>query len=65
MRILLRFVFVSLLLVLVVALGTKVAALRHRSRPVPGPTITPVVVRKSSAVPPARKNVHSVRHRAD
>ena len=62
MRILLRFLFVSLLLVLVVVLGTEVAALRHRSRPVPG---QPVVVRKSSAVPPAHKSVHTVNHRTD
>ena len=64
MRILFRFLFVSLLLLLIVALGTEVAALRHRSRPVPAQLIAPVVVRKSSAVPPARKSVHSVRHRA-
>ena len=65
MRILLRFLFVSLLLVLVVALGTEVAALRHRSRPVSGQPMVPVVVRKSCAVSPAHKSVHTVNHRAD
>ena len=63
-RLLLGFLFVGLLLVLVVALGTEVAALHRRPRPVPGQAIAPVVVRKSSAVPPARKSVHFVRHRA-
>ena len=63
-RILLRFLFVSLLLVLVVALGTEVAALHHRARPTTGPPVVPVVVRKSSAAPAPRKSVHLVGHRA-
>ena len=63
-RMLLRFLFAGLLLVLLVALGTEVAALHRRSRPVPDQPAAPVVVRKSAAAPPARKSVHSVRHRA-
>ena len=64
MRILLRFLFVSLLLILVVALGTEVAALHHRAQPSAGLAVAPVVVRKSLMVPAPRRSVHAVRHRA-
>ena len=64
MRLLLRFLFVSLLLVLLVALGTEVAALHHRAQPAAGPLVAPVVVRKSSVAPAPRRSVHAVRHRA-
>ena len=63
MRILLKFLFACLLLVLVVALSTEVAALRHKPRPA-APLAVPVVVRKSTAVPPPRRSVHAVGHRA-
>ncbi|MDQ2795269.1 MAG: hypothetical protein M3Y12_14855 [Bacteroidota bacterium] len=61
----LRLLLVSLLLLLLlVALGTEVAALRHKPQPAAGPLAAPVVVRKSSAVPAPRRSVHAVRHRA-
>jgi hypothetical protein len=54
--------FVSLMLVLAVALGTEVAALHRRPRPT-GPPAAPVVVRKSSTAPSAHKSVQAVVHR--
>ncbi|MCI1187412.1 hypothetical protein MON38_08265 [Hymenobacter sp. DH14] len=62
-HILLRLLFISLVLVLAVALGTEVAALHRKPLPT-GPLVAPVVVRKSSAAPAAHKSVHTVRHRA-
>ena len=60
----LKIVFVSLLLVLAVAVGTEVAALHHKHRPAGRPALVPVVVRKSLAVPPPHRSVHAVRRRA-
>ena len=59
----LKLLLASLLLLLAVAVGTEVAALHRRPLPAIGPVAAPVVVRKSSVVPPVRKSVHSVRHR--
>ncbi|WP_345056008.1 hypothetical protein [Hymenobacter glaciei] len=56
--------FIGLLLVLVIALGTEVAALHHHQWPTPGQPVLPVVVRKSSVAPTPHKTVHTVRHRA-
>ena len=63
-HLLLRFLFISFLLVLAVALGTEVAALHRRVRPAAGPAVAPVVVRKSTVVPMPHKSVHIVGHRA-
>ena len=62
-HLILRFLFIGLLLVLVVALGTEVAALYRKPRPAAG-SMPPVLVRKSSVVPMPRKSVHAVGHRA-
>jgi hypothetical protein len=62
-HLLLRFLFISLLLVLLVAFGTEVAALHQQAQPAAGPLAAPVVVRKSSVLPPPRKSVHMVMHR--
>ncbi|GAB3728282.1 hypothetical protein GCM10027594_10370 [Hymenobacter agri] len=63
-HLLLRFLFISLLLVLAVAVGTEVAALHRKTRPAAGPAVTPVVVRKSTVMPMPHKTVHTVSHRA-
>lgn len=63
-HLLLRFLFISLLLVLAVAVGTEVAALHRKARPATDPAVAPVVVRKSTVVPMPHKSVHTVGHRA-
>ena len=61
MRILLKILFGSLLLVLVVALGTEVVALHRSALPLPAQTSPPVVVvRKSTTVPMPPKMVRTV-----
>jgi len=60
----LKFLLASLLLVLAALIGTEVAALHREPLPAAGLLAVPVVVRKSSAVPPPRKSVHPVGHRA-
>ncbi len=58
MRILLKILLTGLLLVLIVALGTEVAALRRNALPaLLGP---PVVVRKSATAAVPRKSVRLV-----
>ena len=47
MHTLLKILFGSLLLVLIMALGTEVVALYHHALPLPAKTAPPVVVRKS------------------
>lgn len=61
----LKLLLASLLLLLAVAVGTEVAALHHEPLPAVGPLAAPVVVRKSSAMRPVRKSVHTVAHRSD
>ena len=61
----LKLLLASLLLLLAVAVGTEVAALHREPQPDAGPLAAPVVVRKSSAVRPVRKSVHTVAHQTD
>ena len=60
MRILLKILLSSLLLVLIVALGTEVVALHRNALPPPAPGTPPVVVRKSSTAPEPPKTVRAV-----
>ena len=60
MRILLKILLGSLLLVLIVALGTEVVALHRSALPLPSQTAQPVVVRKSPTAPMPPKTVRPV-----
>lgn len=60
MRILLKILLGSLLLVLIMALGTEVVALYHSALPLPTKTAPPVVVRKSPTTLMPPKTVRPV-----
>ncbi|GAB3865815.1 hypothetical protein GCM10028824_05270 [Hymenobacter segetis] len=60
MRTLLKLLLGSLLLVLIVALGTEVVALHRSALPLPTQTTSPVVVRKSTTAPMPPKMVRPV-----
>lgn len=60
MRTLLKILLGSLLLVLLVALGTEVVALHRSALPLPGQTAPPMVVRKSTTAPMPPKTVRLV-----
>ncbi|MDO7845686.1 hypothetical protein Q5H92_04905 [Hymenobacter sp. M29] len=60
MRNLLKFLVTVLLLVLVVAVGTEVAALHHSADPDPDTLVAPVVVRKAPDVLPPVKLVRTL-----
>ena len=60
MRILLKILLSSLLLVLIIAVGTEVAALHRNDLPPPDSTAPPVVVRKSTTAPVPLKVVRPV-----
>lgn len=60
MRILLKILLSSLLLVLVIAVGTEVVALHRNALPPPNQTTPTVVVRKSTTAPVPLKTVRPV-----
>ncbi|MBU6121681.1 hypothetical protein [Hymenobacter siberiensis] len=60
MRTLLKILLGSLLLLLLVALGTEVVALHRSALPLPGLTAPPMVVRKSTTAPMPPKTVRLV-----
>lgn len=60
MRTLLKILLGSLLLMLLVALGTEVVALHRNTLPLPGQTAPPMVVRKSTTAPMPPKTVRLV-----
>ena len=65
MRILLKILLSSLLLVLIIAVGTEVVALHRNALSPLDQTTPPVVVRKSTTAPVPLKTVRPVvRHRA-
>jgi hypothetical protein len=59
-RILLKILLSSLVLVLILALGTEVVALHRNALPPPDPDTPPVVVRKSATAPEPPKTVRVV-----
>ncbi len=60
MRILLKIILTSLLLVLIVAVGAEVVALRRSALPDPLQVAPPVVVRKAAGTSTAPKTVRPV-----